>query len=84
MEYWSEYSFVIRGSNRKKVLQSLEKPMIPTQIASKTKLHLSHVSRALNELESKGLVECVTPDERVGRVYRLTEKGNIIKIQVVS
>jgi DNA-binding MarR family transcriptional regulator len=31
--------------------------------------------RALVELEAKGLVECLTPSERVGRIYRLTKRG---------
>jgi len=47
----------------------------PTQLSTRLKIHLSHVSRALGELESRKLVECLTPSERVGRIYRLSEKG---------
>jgi hypothetical protein len=39
------------------------------------KIHLPRVSRSLAELESKKLVERLTPSEKVGRIYRLSEKG---------
>jgi len=75
---WSKYSFVIRAKNRKLVLLSLSKPKTPSQLAEELKLSLPHVSRALRELEKEGLVECLTPDEKVGRIYRRTSEGDEI------
>ena len=75
---WSKYSFVIRAKNRKAVLLCLSKPKTPTQIAEELKLSLPHVSRALKELEKEGLIECLTPNEKVGRVYRRTRTGEEI------
>ena len=72
---WSECSYVIRGKNRRMVFLALETPKTPTQLSDELKIHLSHVSRALSELESKKLVVCLTPSEKVGRIYRLTERG---------
>ena len=57
------------------VFLSLETPKIPTQLAKSLKIHLPHVSRALSELGSKKLVICLTPAEKVGRIYALTDKG---------
>ncbi len=75
---WLKYSFVIRGKNRKAVLLTLSNPKTPTQIADRLKLNLSKVSRALKELEREGLIECLTPHEKVGRLYRRTSTGEKI------
>jgi len=80
---WTKYSFVIRAKNRKAVLLCLSKPKTPTQIAKELNLSLPHVSRALKELEKEGIVECLTPNEKIGRIYRRTligeEIANFIK-----
>jgi DNA-binding MarR family transcriptional regulator len=68
-------SFVSRGKSRKKVLAKLVKPLTPTQLAEKIGLHRSTTSRTLIELETKGLVKCITPNEKMGRFYEITENG---------
>lgn len=50
-------------------------PATPTDIAKKTGQHRPSISRALIELEEKKLVECLTPDEKLGRIYRVSKKG---------
>jgi len=72
---WNLCSYVVRGKNRKRVFLALETPKTPTQLSKELKIHLPHVSRALAELESKKLVECLTPSEKVGRIYRLSGEG---------
>lgn len=70
------YGFVISSSYRKMVLLELSKsPQIPTNIARRLNINVNHVSRALSQLNSKGLVQCINPEERKGRVYILTELG---------
>ncbi len=75
---WNKYSFVIRAKNRKKILQALSKYKTPTQLAGELNLNLSHISRALKELEKAGLIECLTPNEKVGRIYTRTKLGEEI------
>jgi len=72
---WKDYSYVIRGKNRKLVLLALETQKMPTQVAKELKINLPHISRALKELELRGLAKCLTPSERVGRLYILTKEG---------
>jgi len=72
---WKLCSYVIRGKNRRRVFLALESPKTPTQLSKELKIHLPHVSRSLNELESRKLVECLTPAEKVGRIYRLSGEG---------
>lgn len=71
-------SFVSRGKIRKKVLSNLDKPLTPTQLSEKIKTHRSTTSRAILALEKKGLVECITPKESMGRYYQLTKLGQKI------
>ena len=75
---WKLYSFVIRSKKRKDILLSLEKARTPTEIGNKVKTSVSHVSRTLSDFQDKGIVECVTPEQKVGRVYRLTKEGEKI------
>jgi predicted transcriptional regulator len=75
MVRWDLISFVSRSKQRKKILSSLTEPMTPSKIAEKTGLYPTHVSRALKEFSEKSLVECLTPEERVGKIYRITKLG---------
>ena len=75
---WDKYSFLLSAKNRRKVLFALDEPKIPTEIASMLGVNLSHVSRTLAELSNKGIVECLTPKSRVGKLYRRTKFGDEI------
>jgi DNA-binding MarR family transcriptional regulator len=72
---YDSISFVSRGKIRKNVLSNLDKPLTPTQLSEKIKTHRSTTSRTLLELEEKGLVTCITPNENMGRLYELTKLG---------
>ena len=72
---WELISFA-RGRVRRLCLESLQGgPRTPGDISRSSGVHLSHISRALRELRSKGLVECLTPKAMKNRIYRITEKG---------
>lgn len=71
-------SFVNRGKVRKKVLKELVKPMTPTELSTKIQIHRSTTSRTLIELERKGLVKCLTPKEKMGRYYEVSDEGKKI------
>ena len=68
-------SFVARGSLRKKVLKSLLRPNSPAELARTLDTDRPSVSRTILALEEVGLVECLTPDEKMDRYYRTTETG---------
>jgi predicted transcriptional regulator len=76
---WKLISFVKRGKVRRDVLTFLSAgPATPTDVAKKTKYHRPSVSRVLIELQKKGLVDCLTPDEKLGRIYAISKKGREI------
>ncbi len=68
-------SFVTRGSVRRKVLKGLIRPNTPTELAKTIGVARSAVSRTIQALEKVGLVECMTPDEKMDRYYRISDTG---------
>ena len=76
-EMLTEISYVNISKYRTKVIKSLEEsPKIPTQIARDSDIRPNHISKVLSELKSHELVECINPEARKGRLYRLTDKGD--------
>lgn len=72
-------SFVKISKNRVKVVKTLENEMLfPSQIAKKVNLRVSQVSSLLKGLKENQLVECINEESKIGRFYRLTEKGKEI------
>lgn len=74
-----DYSWIIRGKQRKKVIKAMNKPKIPTQIKEETHLSLNNVSDVLREFRKKKIVKCLNPQEKTGRLYKLTSKGMRIR-----
>jgi len=68
-------SYVVRGKVRLKVLKILRRPKTPTEIAQTLKIHRPSVSRAIIALKKKGLIVCLTPKEKKGRLYVVSELG---------
>ena len=68
-------SFVSRGKIRKKVLENISEPITPTELSAKIKTHRSTTSRAILALEGRGLIKCLTPNEKLGRFYQISGKG---------
>ena len=49
---------------------------IPSEIANDTEIFQNHISNTLRQLKEHGLIECINPEVRKGRLYRLTDKGD--------
>ena len=67
--------YVNRSSYRVKVLKTLGEDAIPTQIASDSGILPNHISNVLSQLKEKDIVECINPEVRKGRLYRLSDEG---------
>ena len=71
-----EISYIKISSYRTKVIKTLEDDVLmPSQIARNSDLRQNHISNVLNQLKEHELVECINPEVRKGRLYRLTDKG---------
>lgn len=77
---WDEVSYVISSQYRVETMRRLAAgPTTPSEIAAGASVSLSHVSRALQELNNQSLVTLkVSEDRTKGRVYGLTETGEAI------
>lgn len=71
------FDFVLSSETRFRVLSFLSKnSRTPTELAKDVQKHLSHISRALRELEGKHLVSCDAARNAKPRVYQLTTEGD--------
>lgn len=79
-EMKSEIKYVNQSKYRKKVFEALEGyPRMPSEIAKKADIVPNHVSVTLKQLKKHDLVECMNPEVRKGRLYRLTERGESVR-----
>ena len=78
-EMLKEVGYIQVSTYRTKVIKSLDGEVkIPSQIAKDTDILQNHMSATLKQLKEHELVECINPEVRKGRLYRLTDKGEII------
>jgi len=70
-----ELAFIHKSKKRAELLELLEVPRTPTQLAKHMKSSLPNVSLKLSDLVKKGFITCVNPKDRKGRIYTLTDKG---------
>lgn len=73
---YEDLSFVLASSYRTEILKSLLKNVgTPSTISKDIGKSITHVSRCLRQLSDKNLLECLTPDNRKGKIYKITDKG---------
>lgn len=73
------YAYIIKGKQRKLVIERMDRPMSVTELKKKTNLSLSETSRVLRQLQKQGLTICITPQNVQGRIYQLTKRGEAVK-----
>ena len=72
---WEDIGYVKRSKNRTKALTLLSSPTMPSELAKKMEISLTHASKIIRELYSRKLVECLNDKLKMGRIYQITEKG---------
>nr|WP_298519926.1 hypothetical protein [uncultured Methanobrevibacter sp.] len=48
---------------------------MPKEIANDSGILPNHISNVLRQLKDKEIVECINPEVRKGRLYRLSDNG---------
>jgi ArsR family transcriptional regulator, cadmium/lead-responsive transcriptional repressor len=76
---WQKYSYVIASPIRTSIIKLMDKELTPKEIVSSLKKSDSNISRALRQLSNQKIIICLTPKQKRGRIYKLTEEG--IEIQ---
>lgn len=79
-DFYKEIKEVKRWGN---FLILFYKPMIPSQLSEITKENIKYVSFVLKKFVEKNIANCITPDAKTGRIYRLTEKGRRLRKRLI-
>lgn len=78
-EMLTEISYVQIATYRTKVMKVLEDEVkIPSEIARDSDIIQNHISATLRQLKEHELIECINPEVRKGRLYRHTDKGELV------
>jgi len=84
-DYSEKLGFVIASSYRRRVLvKLLDDFKTPSQLCTELSLLSEQLSRTLKELSDKGLITCLNPQARKGRLYSLTPQGREIAIRIMK
>ncbi len=76
MSSWEDVGYLLASRFRIETLKVLRgKETTPSQLAQSMERSRSTVSSLLRGLAEKGLVECLNPNQRKGRLYSITDKG---------
>ncbi len=69
--------WVVSVDRRLILMGSMKKHTVvkASDIAHETQRSTQNISRALKELENKGLIECLTPEKTTWKKYILTDTG---------
>lgn len=68
--------YVNNSSYRVKVLKAIgEDAKMPKEIAKDSGILQNHISNVLRQLKENDIVECINPEVRKGRLYRLSDEG---------
>ncbi len=82
---WQKYAWVKRGSRRQKTLELLNKannPLTINDIHEKSKIAISQASATVAELEKAKLIKCLNAQDKIGKLYIITEEGKEIIIKM--
>ncbi len=74
-----QLSWVKRGKQRREIILQISDNDTPTDIAKKSGYSLNNTSRVLNDLRKRGIVRCINPKEKTGRLYVLRPRGKLIR-----
>lgn len=68
--------YVKKSGYRTMIVKSLKRDIkIPSEIAKDNKIEQKVISNNIKQLRDKNIIECLNPEAKRGRLYRLTELG---------
>ena len=76
--------YVVRGELRRKVLLALDKPSTPTILSKRLGANRASVPRTILYLSELGLLKCINPEDKRGRLYVVTAQGKSVTQDIVA
>jgi len=81
---WDEISWVLRGRLKQKVIIALNKPKTATILSKELKTHRSTISNILKQMEKRGVLVCLDPNQPYNRFYKRAQKGEKILKEIIK
>jgi predicted transcriptional regulator len=75
---WELYAWLKRGNRRKeiiKIIANSSTPLTVNEVKTKVKIAMAQASFTVKELLDKKLIECLNPNDKIGRLYKITKEG---------
>lgn len=76
---WVKFAWLKRGNRRIQVLTVISKssrPLTINEIKQISKIAMSQASLTVSELLSEGLIICENPNDKIGRLFSVSQEGN--------
>jgi len=76
---WESYAWLKRGNRRREALRiiaSSNTPLTVKEIKNKLKVAMAQSSFTVKELLDRKLVDCLNPNDKIGRLYRINKNGS--------
>lgn len=68
--------YIEKSTYRHRVFKTIGRGVkMPKEIADESGILQNHISNVLKQLKDKELAECLNPNMKKGRLYRLSDKG---------
>ncbi len=82
---WKKFGYLLASKYRMKITLCLaDKPKTPKELAQELGLYISHVSSTLSDLSKHGVVKCLNPQQRRGKIFSLTDIGSELEKELRS
>ena len=80
----NKLGFILASPHRTAIVKSIDKMYTSTAVWKKaqqmiSKMSRSHCTRSLTSLAKEGIVICVNPQSKIGRIYKLTTLGEELR-----
>jgi len=75
---WEKCAWIRRGKRRLGTLRIFNTVSIPLTIRDvqiRSKIAISQASATVAELEEAGLIECLNPNDKIGKLYVISDEG---------
>lgn len=76
---WELYAWLKRGNRRREILKVIansSNPLTINEIKTKVKIAIAQASFTVKELLDKKLIDCLNPNDKIGRLFRVNKSGS--------
>ena len=78
---WKKFAWLKRGKRRVEVLNILynsNRPLTIKEIKNTSKIAMSQASFIASDILENGLIKCLNPDDKIGKLFEITNEGKIL------